>query len=196
MRINEFKYFYPEKPILATIDQISLFDDRDYVAEKKYNGTRLELHYINNEFEFWNRHGEKIKFSPDNKLFNLLYKLYLIGYNVFDGELRHNKVKGIYNKIIIYDIFIYKNNLLINKTFRERRKILETIFQVKEKSPLSLSRQFYKNFKLVFKNVIRNEEIEGIVIKKLDSKFNLSRIRSSDSSWMYKIRKPHKNYKF
>jgi len=198
MQLNNFTYFYPEKPFLMSIEQ-DLFNEinnnKNWIAEKKYNGIRLQLHYINGQFMFWNRHGAKIKYNPDSNLLKELNKIELSGYWLFDGELRNNKIKGINNKIMIYDVFIANNDLLINKPFIERRQILESIFKV-DAEPLGLTRQYNGDFKDLFNKVIVEEEIEGLVFKKLTGLLKLSRRIGNKSSWMYKVRKPTKNYRF
>lgn len=193
-----FIYFYPEKPFLINIEQ-SLFNkinnSPDWIAEKKYNGIRLQLHFFNNKFQFWNRHGEIIRYTPTKELQDSLNKLNLTGNWVFDGELRHNKTKNIQNKIIIFDVFLANNDLLINMPFFERRKILEKLFVV-EKEPLGLIKQYKEDFLHLFKSVSKEKEIEGLVLKNINGILNLGRKNGLDSIWMYKIRKPSKNIKF
>jgi len=43
---------------------------------------------------------------------------------------------------------------------------------------------------------IRNQEIEGMVMKNLDGMLNLSRTRGQDSSWMFKVRRSSNSYRF
>ena len=76
------KIFYPQKPTLISIEQ-PLFENLDkdpnVVAEIKYNGTRLilqrfgyppkdweldKLKPITERFEFWNREGSQLKYTP------------------------------------------------------------------------------------------------------------------------------------
>lgn len=200
MKITDFTYFYPEKPVLISKTQ-RLFnrinEDIEWIAEKKYNGTRLQLHYFNGEFQFWNRHGNKIRFTPDAELqaeFDAL-KPKLFGYCLFDGELRDKKVKGIRNKIMIYDVFIFNNNLLIGMPFKERRIILSKLF-FEAGDPLGLTEQFSGDFHKLFEAQANIEEIEGLVFKNKNGLLNLGRKNGLDSRWMYKVRKPTKNYKF
>ncbi len=203
MELSTFTYFYPEKPFLLNIAQdffkrINAARDL-WVAEKKYNGTRLQLHYIgNNNFQFWDRHGNKIRFIPNAELQNELDKLkpYLTGYCLFDGEFRHHKTKGIDNKIMLFDIFILNNELLLNKPFYERRNILEKMGLKIEGEPLGLTKQYKEDFYTLFQQVTAEEEIEGLVLKKLSGTLKLGRKSGEDSTWMYKVRKASKKYKF
>jgi ATP-dependent DNA ligase len=197
MLIKDFKYFYPEKPRLIHESQIE--DKPGYVAEPKFNGIRLCLHHLpDGRWEFWNRHGEKISYKPNQEVIDALEDLKLKGYWLFDGELRHGKVKGIKHKIVLYDVFIADHHLLYDKTLEERRFILETLFHYAESyyECLQLTAQYDKDFKKMFESFADNDEIEGIVIKKLSGILNLSRTSGQDSDWMTKVRKATKNYKF
>jgi ATP-dependent DNA ligase len=198
------KYFYPEKPMLFNINSPAgelLINEMDktknYIVEKKYNGIRLELFYTNGNFEFWNRHGEMLSYRPDkNMMMSLeMMSMKLDGDCIFDGELRHNKVKGINNKIILYDVFMWNGNLLTNVKFEDRRKILQRILSV-DSNPLGITKQYLSNFKDNFENFILDIEIEGIVVKRKNGVLNLSRTRNQDSRWMFKARRPSKNYMF
>jgi hypothetical protein len=44
MKINGFKYFFPERPKLIHPDQVEQLEGGEWVAEKKWNGSRLLLH--------------------------------------------------------------------------------------------------------------------------------------------------------
>lgn len=202
MEITTFSYFYPEKPTLISKDQTlfkTIGDSRQYVAERKYNGMRLQLHYINGKFQCWNRHHEDlsqtIKFRPEGELAEALAKLSLNGYCLFDGELRQNKTKGIRQKMMLFDVFIWQNEMLIGVPFAERRKLLEGIIPV-DGDPLGIPFQFEVDFEKVFNQVIVDEEIEGLVMKKKNGQFKISRKNPVDSSWMYKVRKANNKYRF
>jgi ATP-dependent DNA ligase len=197
MRLTTFKYFYPECPRLLSIEQ-SLFrrlsEHNSFVAEKKYNEQRLELH-CNGSFEFWNRHGEKLNYAPNKELSEALSCLPLHGYCLFDGGLRHNKVPGIQHKIMIYDVFVWQSQLLIGKPFWYRRTIIENLFKVNG-DPLGIPEQFTNKFDQVFTDVIKDPEIEGLVIKNRGGILKLGRNAAYDSNWMWKVRKPSGRYRF
>lgn len=199
MILNEFKYFYPEKPRLMHIRQ-PLFQlmsaDKSWVAERKYNGTRLALHHFDNAFHFWNRHESKLDYAPSSELQAALAGMNLSGYCLFDGELRHNKTSGVYHKIMIYDIFIWKNELLIDKPFWYRRNLIKSIVKCGG-DPLGTPEQFVDDFQSAFDSVVgEGDEIEGLVMKNLNGKLQLGRKSACDSKWMYKVRKPSGRYRF
>jgi ATP-dependent DNA ligase len=200
MKIKEFMYFYPEKPKLMHVQQ-DLFGllsgDPNWIAEKKYNGSRLQLHLIDGKFQFWNRHEKKFGYIPTPELEYELRKYAnpLRDYTLFDGELRHNKTIGVRDKIVIYDVFIYNGQLLVGMPFHKRRKILEEIFTINTE-PLGLIEQFHIGFRSLFDAVIEDPEIEGLVLKNLTGKLSLGRNGPVDSRWMFKVRKPSGRYKF
>jgi ATP-dependent DNA ligase len=198
MKIEQFTYFYPEKPFLITREQ-PLFQNcnqsNDWMAEKKYNGGRLLLHYVDGQFQFWNRHSAKFNFQPNEELQKALSNLKLNRYCLFDGELRNNKVIGVKQKVILFDIIIWEGELL-RIPFSQRRKLLESLQLPIEGEPLGIVKQHKVDFNQLFEEVIKDEEIEGLVLKNLNGKLKVDRKSGQDSSWMLKIRRPSKNYKF
>ena len=201
MTLDTFKYFYPEKPRLLHIEQPlfdQLSDDPRYVAEPKYNGSRLQLHHIGGTFQYWNRHEQPMSYTPNQEMQDALAGLNLKGYWLFDGELRHNKTKGVRHKIVLYDVFIIDGNLLLGKPFSYRRGILETLLHYcdGERDALCLAPQYERGFRQVFGVLIEDDELEGLVIKNRQGQLQLGRGRAVDSKWMWKVRRPSGRYNF
>ena len=198
MKFTNFTYFYPEKPVLITKEQDlfqTLSDNPNWVAERKYNGNRLLLHYFNGEFQFWNRHGAKFaKFVPEQKLLDILHKLPLKGYCIIDGELRNNKVHEIKQKVMLFDIILWDGEL-VTTPFSQRRKMLEAMVPV-DGDPVGIPFQFKSNFSEAFETVIKDDEIEGLVMKNLNGSLKASRKINQTSVWMFKVRRPSGSYKF
>ena len=199
MKFDTFTYFYPEKPILIDKNQ-ALFQtfskSPDWVAERKYNGNRLELHYFEGKFQFWNRHGAKFaRFEAGKELLDILNKMPLKGYCIFDGELRNNKVIGIKQKIMLFDVFMWDGELLNTTPFKNRRQMLADMIPI-DGDPVGIPYQFTTDFPKIFEAVIKDAEIEGLVMKKLDGVLGVSRKANNDSRWMYKVRRPGTTYQF
>lgn len=214
MKIDVFKYFYPERPVLVHRDQDlvdRLSDDPNWIAELKYNGQKLELHVIDGKVLFYGRHGNLLKYhyDPSPELVEYFKKRFPKGYYLFSGELRHNKVVGVQHKIVLWDVFIYKNQFLYKEPYWARRAFLEKHFHSfgdatfqnldiykKNNYPVCLIYQFKTDFKKVFNEVIKEDELEGLVMKNLQGKLDLGRKSGPDSKWQFKIRKETGRHKF
>jgi ATP-dependent DNA ligase len=185
------QYFYPEQPRrpedgLALLDQLS--PDPDWVAEPKYNGNRLQLYGFDGDWQFWNRHGSRMAYVPSPELLTALNHLKLEGLWHFDGELRHNKVKGTRHQIVLYDLFIADGEFLIMPDFGTRRAVLETLIGDHLTGPLSLAPQFTTSFRRVFQELRQDKELEGLVLKNLRGERQLSPYCGTPSRWMWKIK--------
>ncbi len=201
------KIFYPQKPTLISIDQ-PLFEkldkDPNVIAEVKYNGTRLILQRFPvislspiGEFEFWNREGSQLKYTPSDELLSNLRSLNWKGNCVLDGELLHTKVKSTKHHIVLFDVIIWNGEDVSSKPFSERRQILESAFKVLSIfDNLYPAPQWKTGFKTLYEMAIKTDYMEGLVMKRLDSKMVLGKSSSPVVATMWKVRKPTKNYRF
>jgi ATP-dependent DNA ligase len=193
MKLKKFQYFYPEKPKLAIHGQMlfkKLSNDPLWVAEPKYNGSRLELHVLDGQAEFWGRHGKKLAYKPSKEIEEALKKFPQRGYYLFDGELRHNKTKGIRDRIILWDTIIHNGKLQNDRPYWARRSLLlDMPISLNSKEPISIITQYTKDFDKVFKQLIQFEEFEGLVIKNTQGMLNLGVNSCPESRWMFKVRK-------
>jgi ATP-dependent DNA ligase len=203
MKLDRFTYFYPERPRLLHIEQPlfeSLSQDPNWVAEPKYNGSRLQLHYLDGAWQFWNRHGQPMDYRPSLEVMEALDGLDLKSYWLFDGELRHNKVKGVQHKIMLYDVFAGEGQLLLSAAFQDRRHLLTCVLRphllVEPDSALGLPCHYRDSFREFFLKLTQDEEIEGLVLKDLRGRLNLGRTKAAESAWMWKVRKPSGSYQF
>ena len=193
-------YYYPQMPTLISITQplfSQLDKDEDTVAELKINGTHLILKRFEpiqffpakNIYEFWGRDGKKLKYNPSREVIQALDALKWEGDCEIDAELEDTKVHSRKHTIVIHDIIIWNGELLIDKTFAERREILESLFKwrVSECSTLLMtivekrdygklknltvypSIQWKSNYQKIFDEYTPLEEVEGLVIKKLSA---------------------------
>jgi len=204
MQIKSFKFFYPEKPTLMVKEQPEfeeMSNDPNWIAELKYNGQRCCLHILDGKVEFWGRHGKKLKYNdnPNKEMVKYLTKKFPVGYFLFDAELRHNKTVGVRDKIVIWDVFIFRNEFLNKEQYWTRRAILKNRIGLAwddTQNAVKLIEQYPHSFNQVYDRVIKNDEIEGLVLKNLRGKLNISRTSASNSTWMWKVRKPSGRYKF
>jgi len=187
----DFEYFYPEQPRSpgngqALLEQLSAAPD--WMAEPKYNGSRLQLYCLDGAWQFWNRHGSRMAYVPNPEVLTALDGLNLTGFWHFDGELRHNKVKGIRHQIVFYDLFIADGDPLILPDFGTRRLALETYIGDRLSGPLSLAPQFAADFRTVFEQFRQDKEMEGLVLKNLRGGRQLSPFCGTPSRWMWKVK--------
>jgi ATP-dependent DNA ligase len=215
MNIKTFKYFYPEKPVLTTIDQESfeqMSADPDYVAELKYNGQRCCLWVIDGKVNFWGRHGKPLKYNddPNPKIVEYMSKKFPKGVFLFDGELRHNKTVGVRDKLVLWDVLIFRDRLMNREQYWTRHAIVasrlndnNTVFDNNFESDLGFEtdrvkiiKQYPTDFQAVYDKAIKDDEIEGLVIKNLHGMLNISRVSGQNSNWMVKVRKPSGRYRF
>ena len=96
---------------------------------------------------------------------------------------------------MLYDVFIWNDELLIGKPFWYRRNILKDLLD-SDAEPLGIAKQYHTDFREVFHKVIQDDEVEGLVIKNCQGKLALGRRAAIDSTWMWKIRKPNNSYRF
>lgn len=219
MKIKRFKYFYPEKPVLMHIDQ-DAFEDMSkspqWMAEPKLNGARCEVHMMDGEVEFWDRHGKKLDFNSNplykekrEKIIKILRQVFgVVGYFAFDGELRHNKVTGIQGKLALWDCFIFENELLNKIPYwarradkLESRTIGNTRSFSHNDDTVILIRQHKYDFNKWYHKYISGEmgdadEFEGLVIKNVNGILNLGRNAGINSNWMFKVRKQTGRHRF
>jgi len=206
MIFKKFSYFYPENPTLIhrdadMVEKMSALDD--WIAEPKYNGCRLQLHIIDGDVQFWDRHGKRLAYdkSPSETLVMRLKSLFPKGYYLFDGELRHNKVTGIRDKIVLWDCFIWEGEFLNRLPYALRRLKLEGFLSVGDDQELSLIIQYANNFRQAFEDYTGGvhgdpDEFEGLVMKNIKGRLNLGRTSNNNSGWMFKIRKETGRHKF
>lgn len=193
------KYFEPM--LLSEIEKP--FDSKEYLFELKFDGIRATIHAGKDTFIIYSRNGKDItNLYPELKEIKKQIKEDMI----FDGEIvifnnkksdfsklqeRNNlrntlKIKRLSKEMpvcfIAFDC-IYKSKDLTSQSLLERKEVLNMIddsdYFVKTKS-------VFNDGKLLFKK-IKQLGLEGIVAKKIDSKYEINN-RTKD--WI-KI----KNYK-
>ncbi len=167
-------YLYPCKPNTLTPDsKLSDELDRDigWIAEVKKNGWRaLPTKDEKGNLTIWTRHKTLIKDAVP-ELREALISMMPAG-TILDGELINNRTKGVNGKLYLFDIIVLEGRLLVNLPLRERRKLLEGV--VVEGPHIELARQVRVGKKQLYYQSIEGEESEGIVIKRLDSKYPAS----------------------
>jgi hypothetical protein len=207
------KVLYPPRPkSKITPDQLLTYEQRgDCCVQYKYNGTR-SLFYIPTDHSLSgtfmiNRHGQFHKqFVPNKNFLNQVLSLNLEKGKDYwlDGELLHAKtVNPIYkSRVVLYDV-LYCGKYLHNKNYKQRLEMLNDICRnPKELEPnqkialtvtpnIWLAPTFYNNFLNRYNDLIQYDEIEGVVVKMLNSFLDGFGQKQVESSWLIRCRKPH-----
>ena len=188
-------YLYPCKPNTLTPDS-KLFDelDRDigWIAEVKKNGWRaLPTKDEKGNLTLWTRHKTLIK-VPATELREVLSGI-MPAKTILDGEFINNRTKGVKGKLYLFDIITLEGRLLVDLTLRERRQILEGV--VKETQDIVLAQQVRVGKKQLYYQSIEGEENEGIVIKRLDSKYLASEKSCPQHPYWLKVKRVEKHIK-
>lgn len=200
-------YFYPNKPVLISINCPKFFevsDDSDWWAEIKKNGTRLALRNDPTEascntsfngFVFWNRHKSVLSYEPSKELLDELSSFYIPSGCHIDAELLHHKTKYIKHFIYVYDIYWYKG-CQVMETLEVRRRMIEDIFGGQQHKCFLLAPTYSTNFHEVYNNVIQDSENEGLVMKNKNGKIQWNLKDCPEVWWQLKVRKPSGSYQF
>ena len=204
------KILYPPRPKgRITPNQLGVYEDSGkWVVQRKFNGTRILVHILGNEVYILNRHGEAPKqFTLTANLKKEFLSLDLdknLEYWL-DGELLDAKTRNVCykGKIVLFDVLQTGKYLFSGPTLLARQKILEKICRSPEKlepnaglalqvtENIWMAQTFLDNFKLRFEEFLSHDEIEGLVLKKIDSKIDNFGHKQYEVGWQIRCRKPH-----
>lgn len=204
-------YLYPPRPEhKISINTLGKFDNGEYLAQPKLDGSNVVLILIGDKVELWNRHGQRMVMYNDKIKFSNLYR----GNGdemILNGEyLNKNKKdkdgKPFNHKFVIFDILKLNGQVLVGKTFEQRMTILNYLYPCKETDDKYLCatdvediyrvKTFSKGFENIYKNLIKIDMYEGLVLKKKNATLQPMFRNGNNTGWMVKIRKETKTYKF
>jgi ATP-dependent DNA ligase len=188
---------------------------KKWIAQLKYNGTRTLIFFLpDGSIEMWNRHQEKHKqYNMSGAMKRSLEGLKLGKgmFHVLDGELLHNKTKGIKHRIVLFDVLVYDSEYLVGTTYEKRYHLLDALClkpQETEKDTgrgialrvnecLWLAPVFGRgDFKKKYDELTDLDEIEGLVLKDPKGKLDFGVKQENNIDWQVRCRKEHKNYAY
>ncbi len=199
-------YYYPNRPTLIPPDPKSPMNPKPnyinelektgkFIAEQKWNGDNILVY--TDDCSFWNRRKGLHRYEPLPETTKAL-KLFPKGC-IINLELVHYRTKLIKNYLLIHSLLAWAGSVLTGKTWSDARLILEDFFQTMSQkldgSGLHLSPVWKTGFWKLFQEA-DGETIEGIVLKEPKGKLVISAGTIPDVTYMLKIRKPSKKYKF
>ena len=135
MQLAANSYIFPPRPTKAIPrDQSQIYADYGWLAQLKYNDTRILIKQSNGKTEIWNRHAERIRsYHPPEELQesiqNLLKSLKANPNKVtlLDGGLLDQKHQAIKDTIVIWDILVHNDDYKIDTTYESRKQILNDL---------------------------------------------------------------------
>jgi ATP-dependent DNA ligase len=160
------------------------------------DGSRLVLRKLEDgRWQFMNRHKSGMVYTPSPDVLAELNALNVGPGSQLDGELMHTRTKNVKHKIIFYDVYVL-NGKKQRGTLAERREALSDLISPHGFNHLEQSKVFETDFMDLFNEVIECREHEGLVLKDVNGKIKFNPVKSGDVAWQYKVRRPHKNYKY
>lgn len=172
---------------LENDEQIELWKSDDYIAEEKIDGIRcyLAFNYAyekNNGYELFSRENDEDTLLPKNITnsfirFNLekanqFYKTFLLDCEIVISDNGY--------KLYAFDCICYNGNYITEEPWHFRRYITEHIVESISDNRICVTR-YSKTNKIDFYNFIKNNGGEGVVIKKIDSKYSTKGTRSKNN---------------
>lgn len=174
------KYLYPCKPNpLSPESRFFAEIDRDisWAAEIKKDGWRCMV-YRDKKITLWTRHKTTIQktLSFRDSLLSIPEQ------TILDGEL-------LKNSLYLFDILMFRDRLLIELPLFERRKYLEEAISRISDPAIEIATQVRIGKVKLYYEAIEEKVNEGIVLKKLDSKYLASETRCLQNPFWLKVKK-------
>jgi ATP-dependent DNA ligase len=218
MKYTEYKYLYPPRPVQTTNHtEIGKYDNGQFIAQPKYNGTCCVAFISKDTVRIMNRHKGLITSNYNNIDFKGLHSG--DGWMVLCGEFLNKNKKGedgnSFNlKFVIWDILVYNSNYMLGSTLIERLELLERLFpsstmivskdKINSYAHLCVTKYegvfkaptYVNMFQDLYQDIVDTDLYEGLVLKRKDAKLSLGLTEKNNNEWQIKCRKPTKNYDF
>lgn len=216
---NQYKYVYPPRPInRISVDEIGKYDNGEYLAQPKYDGTCVNVFISENFLKVMNRHNQEIANPYFTDIdYTSIHKGK--GFMVVSGELLNKNKTGEdgkpFNKcLVLWDVLVYEGEYLLGQTTEQRLILLESLYpcqrmQVSDKGIESYEHicctgikgiykapTYTKYFTALYNDLIKTQLYEGIVLKRSDAKLTFGFNEKNNFEYTLKCRKETKNYKF
>jgi len=180
------QYFYPCKPVYIHPDSTTakqLDNNTDWVAELKKNGWRCLVYKSGDTVTLYTRHKTIIN-DPLTDIRE--YFKQLEGNFIIDGELIEKRTKHFKGLFYAFDILYKNNKLLVNLPLQSRREILDET--IKQHDSIQKPDWEYVNKLALYQSTLNSNIDEGIVLKKLDSRYKISNVSCQPYSLWLKIK--------
>jgi ATP-dependent DNA ligase len=183
-------YYYPCKPNRLAPESgyfNSLDNDPRWIAEVKKNGWRCLAYREKESLVLYTRHHTLIT-DPLQEVRNYLFVTLAPG-TILDGELINNRTKDVKSLYYVFDVIASSGDLLVNCSLSHRRSVLEKLVRPYP-GVVELAAQTITGKKRLYESSIQTSVNEGIVIKRLDSKYLASETRCLQNPYWLKVKRP------
>lgn len=199
---------------------LNKYDNGQYLAQPKYNGSAAIVFTNGRECLVYNRHRELLALLSNFKEIEFRRLAQSKNWFVYAGEYLNKSKYGETgvkerNKFVIWDILVWDGNYLIGSTLTERLDLLENVFPCQRAivgaktgvemydhlccTPLNgiyKAPTYMSNFTELYKQIVKVDLYEGLVLKKKDSKLTFGMQELNNHDWQVKCRKETRNYAF
>ena len=184
------QYIFPCKPNRVEKDSPllhSLNDTPEWAAEVKRNGWRcLAMMDENGKLTLWTRHKTVIN-DPLVALRELLGAM-LPKVTLVDGEVLERRTKQIKGEFYAFDLLWLRGRPVWHLPLTERRKGLEQVI-IPDGVHITIPEWRFEDKIGYYEQNIEGEDVEGIVIKRIDSKYMPSFTRCLQHPLWLKLKK-------
>lgn len=218
MKYTEYKYLYPPRPeVKIPSNDLYKFDNGEYIAQPKYNGSCYIVFTNGDEVHVCNRHKEEPMIRNPYIDWRGLARsndwYVFCGEYLNKGKVGENNVKEV-DKFVIWDILVWENEYLTGMTTIDRISLLEKHFPCHRAIVKGSKLEMYKhlcntdikgiykaptymnNFEQLYNELVKVDLYEGLLLKKGTSKLSFGFQEKNNTDWQVKCRKETKIYNF
>lgn len=182
-------FYFPSKPTRISIDS-ALFtqcsNDPNFVAQRKKDGWRIQLHKLDNEITLFTRHKRPLPPLIGDVDWSSIRKMLVnnihCGSCIIDGEFMHRR-STLKETFYVWDIFELEGKRLMN-SYHHRKETLSNI--ITPTATLQVLEDYSTDFISLWQSLDRSLD-EGIVIKDLRESLNVNFCKTTKSPRQYKI---------
>ncbi|SER25001.1 DNA ligase-1 [Gracilibacillus ureilyticus] len=173
------------------------FDNEQFITELKLDGIRLILAKFDNKVKLYTRHRNDVTMK-----FPELHNIDIPNGTIIDGEIivpgpngkpdfeammsRFHSKNSLHSiQYAVFDVMYYKGEKVTSLPLYERKELLSSFLPVSEHV---ISVQWIYGNGITYFNLVKQNELEGIVLKKSDSPYQINK---RSSHWLKVI-----NYQF
>ena len=207
----DINYIFPPRAENAiSYESIAKFDNGTLFAQPKLNGSCGVLFVDKLDYTLMSRHKEiltNVKLNKEDflSLHRGTDRTVLVG-EYLNKNKKHIDNKDFNHKFVIFDILTYNGIYLLGTSFKARQDILNNLYRNESKyfdgyirsidDNMYIVENFNTGFSDLYKELIKIDLYEGIVMKMFNALLESGRSKSNNTKSMIKCRKSTKNYVF